>query len=125
MNKRILLIAALPLAAACSGPSEMEMLEGSVRQYSAEILGGDTNKAFNMMTARCQERMGRAPIQEAWMEIRKQFKGSKEPRSFAASIYEGDGATRATVEYTFEDPTWNQTAEAWKKENGTWRNDEC
>lgn len=114
------LVCLVVLLAGCSD-DRPERLENSVRGYTSEILSGETNKAFDRVSVRCQNQMGRMLYATAWGQVKKSWTGSPGIRSYSARI-EGDGAE---VTYRFENPVWDQVNEAWKWENGKWVNDEC
>jgi uncharacterized membrane protein YeiB len=119
----VLFVIVIAVLVGCSpGESNEQKVKTSVEQYSTAIFSGDTTKAFGMMSDRCQERMGRHPMIEAWTAIAKENKGSPIPKSITVKL---DNDRTATVAYTFEDERWNQENEVWSETDGVWVNDEC
>ena len=96
-------------------------LEAAVRAYSAAYLGGDGAAAFDAMSARCQQRIGRDQMIGVANAAKVQY-GEQEIATLTVDAMEG---TLARVTYTYEDHVLDQTSEPWVKESGQWREDDC
>jgi hypothetical protein len=142
MKRSALALAALGLAvAACSGghhtnpkpaahsqpPANGDQaagragLEAAVRAYSAAYLGGDGAKAYDLLSARCQERHDRDEMDSLTAAAKNRY-GQQPVKTLTVDQL---GAGLARVTYTFSSAELAQTSEPWVFERSGWREDDC
>jgi hypothetical protein len=109
-----------PRATAPAGGSRAE-LEAAVRAYSAAYLGGDGAKAYDLLSARCQQRMGRDQMDTLTAAARRRYG----PQDVKTLTVDQLGAGLARVTYTFSSAELDQQSEPWVWERGGWREDDC
>ncbi|MCC6269495.1 MAG: hypothetical protein IT300_18210 [Dehalococcoidia bacterium] len=101
-------------------PEVVEQLRSAVEAYSKAFLTGD-GRAYDMLTARCQQRVKRSEFELILAAAKKQYGTNLPIRSYDAKV-SGD---LARVSYTFDVAEINQTMEPWARENGSWKEDDC
>jgi hypothetical protein len=112
------------VAAGCGsddeGSSEDPALEQSVREYSADFLGGDATAAYATLSARCQGVLDEEVFTGVVASAAEAF-GDAEITDFESDV-DGDSAT---VSYKYDEATLDQADEPWVLEDGTWHLDDC
>jgi hypothetical protein len=96
-------------------------LEAAVRAYSAAYLGGDGAKAYDLLSARCQQRHDRDEMESLAAAAKTRY-GQQAVKTLTVDQL---GAGLARVSYTFGAAEIDQTSEPWVFERGGWREDDC
>lgn len=92
-----------------------------MRAYSQAYLSGDGAKTFGMLSARCQQRVGRDQIIAATAGAKAQYG----PQPIATLAVDTLAGTLARVTYTYSTHSLDQTSEPWVREDGAWHEDDC
>ena len=94
-----------------------KQIEVAVRLYSDSFRAGDIGTAYQVLSARCRNRISKTEL------------GAQAARSggFAAVIdvkakVQGE---RALTSYTYPQAASNRSAEPWVREGGKWKRDRC
>ncbi|MFF9779577.1 hypothetical protein ACF1HJ_38790 [Streptomyces sp. NPDC013978] len=104
-------------------------LEAAVRAYTAAYFANDPDTTHGMLSARCQKvitRAGMAVLTER-AEQTERAVGDAEPKD--VQRFEVDeistSGDEARVSYGVGMPKFDQKQEAWAREAGVWRYDDC
>lgn len=114
---------ALMATVACGGGDDDNAeadLERAVREYSEAFLAGDVGRSRELLSERCRTRIGGQL--EAAVALAKEQYGPQTIRELTIDALDGD---EAEVTYSYVESDLNQRREAWVREGGEWRNDDC
>ena len=112
-------IASTPAKADDAAPTPE--LRDAVQAYSDAFLTGDSDTAYALLSARCQERIAADEFSSAVTMAGAQY---GDPLAFDTYSEDQQG-TMARVTYTYSDaPEINQDSEPWVNEDG-WKQDDC
>lgn len=100
---------------------EQAVLKKAVQKYSDAFLAGRGTEAYDLLSARCQKRMGKSEFLDIVTQAKATYGSALAIKTFDATI-SGD---LARVTYTYDVPAINQDAEPWVREGGQWREDDC
>lgn len=111
----------VPGTMAAPAGADQPGLESAVRVYSEAYLGGQGSKAYDLLSQRCQARLGPAEMSVLTDAAQAQY-GNQTISSLTVDTLVG---TLARVSYTYPDPAINQSTEPWVFEGGAWHQDDC
>ncbi|MFY9913441.1 MAG: hypothetical protein WAK18_02150 [Nocardioidaceae bacterium] len=103
-----------------TGDRQLAELKKAVSQYSVAYLSGDADTAFALLSDRCALDLGHQGM-AALVGAASQLYDTASPNTIDAKI----SGPHATVSYSFDESTLDQTNEPWLLENGHWHNDQC
>ena len=104
-----------------AAPDGAHELEIAVRAYSAAFLGGEGDAAYQMLSARCRNRVAHDQF-VLEVAVAKQAYGDAAMQTFSIDQISG-GLARVT--YTYDKAAINQASEPWAFEDGAWHEDDC
>lgn len=97
----------VPGTVAAPAGADRPGLEAAVRVYSEAYLDGQGSKAYDVLSQRCQARLGPAEMRVLTDAAQAQY-GNQTISSLTVDTLAG---TLARVSYTYPDPAINQSAE--------------
>lgn len=106
----------LAMTACGTAPS----VDDAVRSYTAAFLSGNGDKAYDLLSARCQSVLSREQLRKVSAAAAVLY-GQARMISLTSQVH-GD---HATVTYRFDQPAIDQENQPWVLESGAWRYDHC
>ncbi|KRV48794.1 hypothetical protein AQ490_23270 [Wenjunlia vitaminophila] len=107
-----------PAPATDNGKAELEQ---AVKDYTAAFFQPDTEKAYGMLSKRCQGERDKS-IYAAQLEQAAADYGPQTATTVTVDQLEGN---MARVTYEVSLPKFNQAAQPWTREGGAWKYDAC
>ena len=102
-------------------PNLKAALEANVRAYSDAYLGGDAERAWELLSTRCKQRINLAQMR-ALVEGAESLYGEARMQSLRITEFSG---SLARVTYRYTDSDIDQLNEPWILEGDEWHQDDC
>lgn len=93
----------------------------AVKAYSDAYLTGDGETAYNLLSTRCQDTIGKQPFMDEVAAAKSTFGDAMPFKSFNG-MADGD---QARVTYTYSVAAIDQEEQPWTREDGSWKYDDC
>jgi hypothetical protein len=109
-------------APAANDPDSDEAeLEAAVRGYSRAFLGGEANVAWDLLSARCRDRLSKHEFAGAVTMAPDLYGGAV----LEELVIEELSGNLARVTYQYDIAEISQDREPWAFEDARWKNDDC
>jgi hypothetical protein len=119
MRRAIVAVALLTIG--CSAAPGQAALEDAVRAYSDAYLSDDAVTAWEMLSERCRDRLGRSEFSSI-VSLATDLYGDAQITSLTVDDRSG---SLARVTYRFDVGELDQEREPWVFEDDEWRIDDC
>lgn len=96
------------------------VLETAVRAYSSAYMSGDGERAYGLLSDRCQNELAKNEFLSIVAQANQAYGDAR------ITAYEDDiNGNVGVATYELSDASLNQTQERWVLDDGSWHNDDC